>query len=292
MSGSDQNQGHGEGNSEGRKPIVPKSAKEALRPERVPQPPQRSHKAKGQIVTFLNFLMTIIVLGCAAAIGIYHYANSAYERPGPLDVNQEFTVRSGAGLNAISHDLERKGIITDSRIFRYITAARMRDGETLKAGDYEIKAGSSMEDVAALLESGKTILYSVSIPEGLTVEQIFDRLRDDPELSGELPEALPPEGSLMPQTYRFSRGTARTEILDQMLAGQKELVDEIWLKRDPGLPIENKNEFVTLASIVEKETGLAEERSRVAAVFINRLKHGMRLQSDPTVIYGIFGGRG
>ncbi|AJY46638.1 endolytic transglycosylase MltG [Martelella endophytica] len=292
MSGQDQGREHSDTSGNGRRPIVPKSAKEALRPERVPPPVQRSRKAKSQVIVFLNFLMTLVVLGCAAAIGIYYYAMSSYRDPGPLAVNTEFTVRSGTGLATISRDLENAGIISDSRIFRYVTTAHMRDGETLKAGDYEIKAGASMQEIADLFESGKTILFSISFPEGLTVQEIFDKLAEDPDLAGDLPDELPPEGSLMPQTFRYSRGTARTEILAQMEAGQQKLVDDIWLKRDPDLPIDSKEELVTLASIVEKETGLAEERPRVAAVFLNRLKKGMRLQSDPTVIYGLFGGEG
>ncbi|WP_394706158.1 endolytic transglycosylase MltG [uncultured Martelella sp.] len=273
--------------------MVPKSAKEALRPERVPEPVRRSKKAKSQFVIFLNFVMTLLVLGAVAVGGIYYYAKSSYDEPGPLTVNAEFTVREGAGVSTIARDLERNGIISDSRIFRYVTAAHLRsEGETLKAGDYEIKAGSSMADIAALLESGKSILYSISFPEGYTVQEVFDRLAADPNLSGDLPEELPPEGSLMPQTYRFSRGTDRTEIIDQMREGQQQLIDEIWLKRDQGLPIDNKEDFVTLASIVEKETGIASERPQVAAVFLNRLERGMRLQSDPTVIYGLFGGEG
>lgn len=292
MSGQDQGREHSDTSGNGRRPIVPKSAKEALRPERVPPPVQRSRKAKSQVIVFLNFLMTLVVLGCAAAIGIYYYVMSSYRDPGPLAVNTEFTVRSGTGLATISRDLENAGIISDSRIFRYVTTARLRDGETLKAGDYEIKAGASMQEIADLFESGKTILFSISFPEGLTVQEIFDKLAEDPDLAGDLPDELPPEGSLMPQTFRYSRGTARTEVLAQMEAGQQKLVDDIWLKRDPDLPIDSKEELVTLASIVEKETGLAEERPRVAAVFLNRLKKGMRLQSDPTVIYGLFGGEG
>ncbi len=127
-----------------------------------------------------------------------------------------------------------------------------------------------------LLKSGKSILYSVSLPEGLTVKQMFHRLADDPVLVGDLPAELPPEGSLKPDTYKFTRGTDRNEIVKQMTAAQKALVQQIWEKRDPDLPVSTIEEFVTLASIVEKETGRADERPRVASVFINRLEKGMR----------------
>ncbi|WP_075290321.1 endolytic transglycosylase MltG [Pararhizobium arenae] len=272
-------------------PIIPKSANEALRPEKVPQPPKRSRKARSQVVIFLNFLMTLIVFITIAAAGTVYYAMTAYEAKGPLTSNTNFIVRNGAGIQEIASSLERNSIVTDGRVFRFMSEAYL-DDDTLKAGEYEIKAGSSMQEIMQLLKSGKSILYSVSLPEGLTVKQMFDRLRNDPVLEGDLPQELPAEGSLRPDTYKFSRGTKRGEIVAQMLAAQKSLVDQIWERRDDDLPIATREEFVTLASIVEKETGIADERSRVASVFLNRLDKGMRLQSDPTIIYGIFGGEG
>lgn len=272
-------------------PIIPKSANEALRPEKVPQPPKRSRKARSQLVIFLNFVMSIVVFVALAAAGAVYYAMHEYEKPGPLEANKNFIVRSGAGITEIANGLERNDIITDARVFRFVSEAYL-DDDTLKAGEYEIKAHASMQEIMQLLKSGKSILYSVSLPEGLTVKQMFRKLADDPVLVGDLPSELPPEGSLKPDTYKFTRGTQRSEIVQQMTAAQKALVEQIWDKRDPDLPISTIEEFVTLASIVEKETGRADERPRVASVFINRLEKGMRLQSDPTIIYGIFGGEG
>ncbi|MDQ0319768.1 UPF0755 protein [Pararhizobium capsulatum DSM 1112] len=281
--------GRGEASSKG--PIIPKSANEALRPEKVPMPPKRSRKARSQLVIFLNFLMTLIVFLTIAAAGTVYYAMTAYEAQGLLTANTNFIVRNGAGIQEIASNLERNQIVSDGRVFRFMSEAYL-DDDTLKAGEYEIKAGSSMQEIMQLLKSGKSILYSVSLPEGLTVRQMFDRLRNDPVLEGDLPAELPPEGSLRPDTYKFSRGTKRGEIVAQMSAAQKALVDQIWDRRDPDLPVATREEFLTLASIVEKETGIADERSRVASVFLNRLDKGMRLQSDPTIIYGIFGGEG
>ncbi len=281
----------GRGDNANKGPIIPKSANEALRPEQVPHPPRRSRKARSQLVIFLNFLMTVIVLVTVAAAGIFYYALDSYEKPGPLATSTNFIVRSGAGLNEIAASLERNNIITDSRVFRGMSRIYLQD-QVLKAGEYEIRANASMHDVLELLKSGKSILYSVSVPEGLTVKQVFQRLADDPVLEGDLPSELPPEGSLMPDTYKFSRGAKRADVLQQMLAAQKALVTQIWERRDDGLPIATEAELVTLASIVEKETGRADERPRVASVFINRLEKNMRLQSDPTIIYGIFGGDG
>nr|WP_017963717.1 endolytic transglycosylase MltG [Rhizobium laguerreae] len=273
-------------------PIIPKSPSEALRPERVPEPPKRSKKARGQIVLFLNFIMTMAVLVCVVAVIGFYYATSTYRNPGPLQTNTNFIVRNGAGLAEIASNLERNAIISDARIFRYLTATHLSAGESLKAGEYEIKARASMSDIMELLKSGKSILYSVSFPEGLTVRQMFDRMLQDTVLEGDLPAALPTEGSLRPDTYKFSRGTKRSEVIDQMAAAQQKLVDQIWDKRDSSLPLRSKEEFVTLASIVEKETGVPDERAHVASVFLNRLGKGMRLQSDPTIIYGLFGGEG
>ena len=273
-------------------PIIPKSPSAALRPEKVPAKPKRSRNAKSQIVIFLNFLMSLAVMLCLAAIGIFYYMITSFEEPGPLKTNTNFIVRSGAGLNEIANSLVRVGVIENSRVFRYMANSYMKEGETLKAGEYEIKAGSSMKQVVELFESGKSILYSVTMPEGLTVVQMFARLAADETLEGPLPTELPPEGSLRPDTYRFTRGTSRAEIVSQMQASQEKLVREIWSRRDADLPIKTIEEFVTLASIVEKETGKDDERAHVASVFLNRLNKKMRLQSDPTILYGLFGGAG
>ncbi|MGK9050014.1 endolytic transglycosylase MltG [Neorhizobium sp. CSC1952] len=276
----------------GRGPIIPKSPNEALKPERVPEPPRRSKKARSQLVIFLNFVMTMVVVICVAAVAGFYYMISSFQDPGPLEANTHFTVRPGAGVAEIANNLERNGVISDARIFRYVTASYLRDGETLKAGEYEIKARASMKDIMELIESGKSILYSVVLPEGLTVKQMMLRLAEDPVLEGDLPAELPPEGSLRPDTYKFSRGSKRADIIQQMRVAQQKMIDQIWERRDPDLPIKTKEEFVVLASIVEKETGKEDERAHVASVFINRLQRGMRLQSDPTIVYGIFGGDG
>lgn len=292
----DQNNGNEFGRSAepgSKGPIIPKSPTEALKPERVPAPPRRrSRKARSQLVIFLNFVMTMTVAVFALAVAGFYYVMSAYQEPGPLQANANFVVRNGAGLSEIANNLERSGIVTDSRIFRYVTTTYLDEDETLKAGEYEIKAKASMKEIMDLLKSGKSILYSISFPEGLSVKQMFKRIAEDPVLEGELPAELPAEGALRPDTYKYSRGTKRGEIISQMMAAQEKLIDQIWEKRDPDLSLKSKLELVTLASIVEKETGKPDERAHVASVFYNRLQKGMRLQSDPTIIYGLFGGDG
>lgn len=277
-------------------PIIPKSPTEALRPETVPSPPvkngKRSRKAHGQLVIFLNFMMTLAVIAAVVAGGGFYYALQTFQGPGPLTVNERYVVNPGANLVRIANELEGGGIVSNSRIFRYMAQSYMGKGDTLKAGEYEIKAGMSMKEIVDLLESGKSILHPINFAEGMTVHQMFMRLAEDENLIGDLPATMPPEGSLRPDTYKFTRGTKREEIVSQALVAQKRLVEQIWEKRDPDLPVRTIEEFVTLASIVEKETGKDDERAHVASVFINRLNKGMRLQSDPTVLYGIFGGQG
>lgn len=285
---SEMSPGHGGGSG----PIIPKSPNEALKPERVPDPPRRSKKARSQLVIFLNFVMTAVVIVCVVAVAGFYYMISTFQKAGPLEANTHFMVRAGNGLAEIANNLERNGIISDARVFRYVSATYLRDGGTLKAGEYDIKAGASMKEIMELLESGKSILYSVVLPEGLTVRQMMLRLAEDTVLEGELPAEIPPEGSLRPDTYKFSRGTKRADIVQQMRVAQERLIDQVWEKRDPDLLVKTKEEFVTLASIVERETGKDDERARVASVFLNRLEKGMRLQSDPTIIYGLFGGEG
>ncbi len=286
------NQGRDGSGESSRGPIIPKSPTEALRPEKVPEPPKRSRKARSQVVIFLNFLMTLAVAVTIAAVAGFYYMISAFHEPGPLETNTTVTVRNGAGLAEIANNLERSDAISNARIFRLMADRYMAPGQSPKPGEYEIKARSSMKDILALLESGKSILYTVSFPEGLTVKQMFARLGSDPVLEGALPSELPPEGSLRPDTYPFTRGTKREEIVQQMRAAQSKLVDMLWERRDPNLPLKSVEEFVTLASIVEKETGKDDERGHVASVFYNRMKKNMRLQSDPTIIYGLFGGEG
>ena len=272
-------------------PIVPKTASEALRPELGTPPPKRSRASRSQIVVFMNFVVTSAIFAILVAGVALYVGKREFDGPGPSTTTTNFMVRPNTGVAEIAEQLERRGLISDSRIFRLGVRAYDHDSG-LKAGEYEIKAGASMRDIMELLESGKSVLASLTIPEGLTVEQAFRRIAEHEALTGDMPSEIPPEGSLIADTQRFTRGATRQQIIDKMTADQKRLVENIWKRRVSGLPLADINEFVTLASIVEKETGITDERSRVAAVFINRLNKGMRLQSDPTILYGLFGGKG
>ncbi|MEO9340523.1 endolytic transglycosylase MltG [Mesorhizobium sp. SB112] len=273
------------------KPIVPKSANEALRPEAGTPPPRRSRHSKNQFVVFLNFMLSLVMLVVIGVGLLVYFGKREFDGPGPTTAATTFLVKPNSSVAEIAGQLERRGLISDARVFRIGLRAHDADGK-LKAGEYEIKAGASMREIMDIMETGKSVLYSLTIPEGLTVEQAFQRIAEHEALTGDMPTEIPAEGMLAADTQRFTRGATRQQIIDKMLTDQKRLVEGIWERRVSDLPLKDINEFVTLASIVEKETGRGDERSRVASVFLNRLEKGMRLQSDPTIIYGIFGGKG
>lgn len=273
-----------------RRRINPKSPRQALQPEAAPPPPPRSQKARHPLVVVLNFFLMIAVLTMLAGGAAFYFGKLRFTQPGPLAQPTSVLVARGADLESISAQLERQKVIDSGFIFS--TAARMyKAQDQLKAGEYLFQPNVSMEQVLDDLVTGKSVLHGIAFPEGLTSQQIVNKLNSDPILTGTITE-VPPEGSLMPDTYKFTRGATRQQILDQMRRAQERTVAETWARRSPDLPLQTPEEFVTLASIVEKETGKADERPRVAAVFINRLKEGMRLQSDPTILYGIYGGAG
>ncbi len=203
--------------------------------------------------------------------------------PGPKEMT-EVTFPHGMSVRAMGKTLEKKGVIHSAFLFRM--AAQMR-GHTsnMKAGTYDFPAGVTLLDALAEIEQGKVVQTLVTIPEGKTSAQVVRILMATPRLTGDVD--VPPEGALLPETYLYQPGETRQAVLDRMLEAGRNTLDELWAKRAPGLPFANKEEALIMASIVERETGVASERPRVAAVFINRLRQGIRLGSDPTVIYGI-----
>jgi UPF0755 protein len=200
------------------------------------------------------------------------------------------TIPKGLGTRDIADLLVQEGVIDQPLIFvggAFVLKAR--DG--LKAGEYQFTKHASLRDVIGTIVDGRVVQHQLTLPEGLTSEQIIQRVLDSDLLTGNIRE-IPREGSLLPESYKVTRGTSREQVIQRMETQQRRAVQEIWDHRMPDLPLKSPEELVTLASIVEKETGRADERSRVAAVFINRLKQRMRLQSDPTIIYGLVGGKG
>ena len=274
-----------------RRRIAPKSPRQVLQPEAAPPPPPRSQKARHPLVVVTNFfVMVLVLIVLAGGAGIY-FAVQRFTEPGPLAEATSVLIQPGSDLDSISALLQRNNVIDSPFIFSTAVRFYYRAEDKLRAGEYLFEANASMEQVLEDLLSGRSVLHAITFPEGWTSQAIVDKLNSDPVLTGEI-ATVPPEGSLMPDTYKFTRGATRQQMIEQMERVQARAVEEIWGRRAPGLPIDTPEEFVTLASIVEKETGRADERPRVAAVFINRLREGMRLQSDPTVLYGLFGGKG
>ncbi|MEO0328826.1 MAG: endolytic transglycosylase MltG [Pseudomonadota bacterium] len=268
------------------------SAGEAIKPEEVPPPPKkRSRTARNGFIVVMNFFMSTVVILTIFLCGIAYLGKYLFEKDGPLRTAQTVFIEEGSSVARIASKLEDNGVIDNSLIFRLWVRSH-KSQRSLQAGEYLFQPEMSMYEVMDTIRSGKGIVHKVSLPEGLTVFQIFQRLQSDTILEGELPEEMPAEGSLMPDTYPFQRGTTRKAIIERMKNAQDRFLSRLWEKRIDGLPINSPEELVILASIVEKETGRADERSRVASVFINRLRQGMKLQSDPTIIYGIFGGEG
>jgi UPF0755 protein len=233
---------------------------------------------------FMSKLFWLVVLLGAGAIFAFGFFMSAIDRPGPLQSDRAFLVERGATGASIAEALEREGIITDGLLFRI--ANRLSGGDAIQAGEYQIPARASVGDIVEMMTSGAALQHAITFPEGITIAAAMKIIEESDVLTGETP-AAPPEGSIMPDTYHVQRGMTRAALLQLMREAHDEAVAEIWAARQPNLPLATPDDLVKLASIVERETGVAEERPMVAAVFINRLRRPMRLETDPTIIYGV-----
>ncbi len=233
----------------------------------------------------LSVVFSLAVVGAVAALVAFFAFSSQVDRPGPHDSGATFVVERGASVTSIGRDLAAAGLVRDARAFRIAHLIFARDA-TLQAGEYAIPAHASTRDILRLMAQGAALQHAITFPEGITVSGVMRILEQSLVLTGELP-APPPEGSVLPETYHVQRGMTRAALLQQMRQAHDAAVAEIWAGRQPNLPIASPDELVTLASIVERETGVASERPLVAAVFVNRLRLPMRLESDPTIIYGV-----
>src|SRR5215469_243528 len=237
-----------------------------------------------RMVRFFTLLLLLAVLAATAWV----WEGLHFSSPGPWAPRGSETVVNvpmGEGLWGISSRLRNAGVIDSAPLFDVGVRLRRESG-LLRAGEYAIPSRASMEDVAAILIVGRPIEHKVTAAEGLTSAMIADIVDAHPELTGP-PETPPDEGTLLPETYFFNKGATRSSIIARMREAQASFVSHAWAARAPGLPIRSPQDAVTLASIVEKETAIPEERRHIAAFFINRLRLGMKLESDPTVIYGI-----
>jgi UPF0755 protein len=231
----------------------------------------------------------LIVLSIAAAAVVF-IGKQRFEAPGPLAEDKMVNIPRGLGIRDIADLLQREGVIDQPYVFMGSVIALKARGE-LKYGEYQFSKQSSVADVVDTITEGKVIQHAVTVAEGLTSEQIVARLLENDVLGGQIKE-IPREGTLLPETYKFTRGMTREQIIQRMQQAHRRVLQEVWERRMQDLPVKTPEQLVTLASIVEKETGRPDERTRVAAVFVNRLKNRMRLQSDPTIIYGLTGGKG
>lgn len=238
----------------------------------------------------LGIIAAIAVVSAAAlAGGFWLYLKQQYDAIGPLAEETVVIVPRGAGLAAIAEDLAAAGVIEDAYTFR-LGVRLFGDARALQAGEFAFPAGSSMREAAALLASGRTVVHRLTVPEGLTSIEIVALLAAAEPLAGEI-STVPPDGALLPETYHFHRGDSRESVLERMRQSMDQALAELWQTRDESLPLASPEEALILASIVEKETGVDAERPLVASVFVNRLRKGMPLQSDPTVVYGITEGK-
>jgi len=279
-----------DGASSSAKPPLPRSPRAALEPERVPLPSRHSKRARHPVVVVGNAIFTLLIVLSIAAAAVLFIGRQRFEAPGPLAEDKMVNIPRGLGIRDIADLLQREGVIDQPYVFMGGVIALKARGE-LKYGEYQFTKNSSVADVVDTITEGKVIQHAVTVPEGLTSEQIVARLLENDGLAGQIKE-IPREGTLLPETYRFTRGITREQIIQRMQQAHRRVLQEVWERRMQDLPVKTPEQLVTLASIVEKETGRPDERTRVAAVFVNRLKSRMRLQSDPTIIYGLTGGKG
>ena len=234
---------------------------------------------------FAFVVVIALIAGGAAAYGWY-WLQGELGKPGPMTAEYEFTIEGGEAFASVANRLEAEGLIEDKRVLRL--KARIDNVETdLKAGSYIVPARSSVMEILEQFIEGDVIEYRLTIPEGLTTAQILRRIEAADHLTGDLPDREFAEGVLLPDTYAFGANTTRTQFIERMETAQQALLEELWPERQDDLPISTPAEAVILASVVEKETASADERPIVAGLFVGRLKKGMRLESDPTIIYGV-----
>ena len=270
--------------------MSPQSPHEALQPEAAPPPPPKPPSRRRPTLSTLSGFLSFLVLVAIGALAAVLWGSNHLNEPGPLTADKIVFIERHTDSIDIINKLESEGVIDSKWLFQAMLVLQGKTGK-IKSGEFHFKQHASMHTVMDILVNNKQFLHPFTVPEGLTSAQIVQRLRDNDLLSGEIRE-IPKDGILLPETYKFPRGWSRADILTKMQDDDRRAVEQIWARRSPDLPLRSPYELVTLASIVEKETGKADERSRVAGVFINRLQRHIRLQSDPTIVYGLVGGQG
>jgi len=276
------------------KRITPRSPRAALEPEHVPLPTRSSRpsrRARNPLVIVGNAVFTVLILALLVGGGVVVFGKSRFEAPGPLAQDKMVNVPPRLGMMEIADLLRREGVIDEHRLIFVGGVFALKARSELKAGEYVFTKRASVRDVVETIVEGKVVQHQITIPEGLTSEQIVARLLESELLTGNIKD-IPREGTLLPDSYHVHRGFTREQMITRMRQAQERLVREVWERRASDLPVKTPEQLIILASIIEKETGRPEERTRVAAVLVNRLKQKMKLQSDPTIIYGLVFGKG
>ena len=255
----------------------------------MPEPKRPSARARHPVVIAGSAIFTLVFLlaigsGFAVIVG-----KQQLDAPGPLAQPQLVNIPRSLGSRDIADLLQREGVIDQKWVF--LGGVALKGWGKLKSGEYEFKKQASAREVIDMLVEGRVFQHHLTIPEGLTSDQVVQRLLENDVLAGDITQ-MPAEGTILPDTYSFPRGASRDQLIQHMQQEQRRIVQELWNRRSPDLPLRSPEQLVVLASLIEKETGKPDERTRIAAVFINRLKLKMRLQSDPTIIYGLVGGKG
>ena len=241
------------------------------------------------MLSYFRWVLFFVALFVTLMGGALWLGNQLLTAAGPLGATKNIVIPRGAGPQTMARVLKEEGVIDHERLFR---VAVMIDPtpKPIKAGEYEIPAHVSMLGALELLQSGKQVQRRLTVVEGMTTAEVIELVKNTPALAGEITLDLK-EGELLPETYFYSRDDTRDGLLMRMKEAMDKTLDEAWRKRAAGLPLASRQQVLTLASIVEKETAIPAERPRVAAVYINRLRRRMKLESDPTTIYGITQGR-
>ena len=235
-------------------------------------------------------LILVVVAACAAAFASWRYYERYLDAAGPSTEDIIVQIPSGAGFSQITNILRDGGAINEPLLFRIHGQLTGLDTE-LKAGEYLVPAGISPRELLATIARGDALMHAVTVPEGLNNVQVFAIVEAAEILTGPMPDELPPEGWLLPETYLVQRGETRIELVERMKTDLQEVLNEAWANRAENLPLQSKEEALILASIIEKETALPDEYGKVSSVFINRLNDGMLLQTDPTVIFSLTEGK-
>jgi len=271
-------------------PEEPAVVAEASTPPDEPVPPKRGPGPLRRLIRWIEGIFIVVIVFGFLVGGAVAWFWHAFNAAGPLTDEKIVVIPKGVGISGIAKVLNDAGVIDDPLVFKLGARLTVADGQPLHAGEFKFPTATSARGAIRVLIEGKAVLHRLTVAEGLTVAEIYDEIQATPQLDGALPPP-PREGTLLPETYFFVLGDTRGQIVARMQDDMATALADLWPKRDPSIGVTSPEEAVILASIVEKETGKDDERPRVAAVFYNRIKKGMALQSDPTIIYGITQGK-